>query len=339
MKIEVGMKCKQIKVIEMYGFNCIGMEFKITKVNDDVIMCKGNGIGFGIEPNEFENYFEVIKEEIKEKENNIMNLNTNNQKGKKVRIINTEGFIRDDYKDLEKYINQTGIVRWDFESNGHRLSIKFDDEVMDNINESNGRLCFRIDSVEFIDNTCEKPKEKDNKTLDINNIKIGQKYRVIENRDTCYGRCKDLKEIEGQEVEIMGLNVEIVGDIRIKSKNNIHICRVENLEEIKKEKLQETKQVELKPTNKVYNYNMIPHKINWIITHNGETINQTIDSGNESYKLIINGNTTIVILDDGCKGVAKCMETDEYDMDKGVDIAYTKAIIKSSQKKLKMLVK
>ena len=84
---------------------------------------------------------------------------------------------------------------------------------------------------------------------------------------------------------------------------------------------------------------MIPHKINWKIKHNNEVIDQIIDSGSESYKLIINGNTTIVILDDGCKGIAKCMESDEYDMDKGVDIAYTKAIIKSSQKKLKGLVK
>ena len=78
-----------------------------------------------------------------------MNINLNH-KGKKVRIINTKGFIRDDYKNLEKYVDQTGIVRWDFEGSDNRLSIKFDDEVLDNINDSNGRLCFRIDSVEFI---------------------------------------------------------------------------------------------------------------------------------------------------------------------------------------------
>ena len=93
------------------------------------------------------------------------------------------------------------------------------------------------------------------------------------------------------------------------------------------------------PTNKVYTYEMAPHKINWKITHNSEIINQTIDSGNESYKLIINGNTTIIILDDGCKGVAKCLPSDEYDLDRGVDIAYTRAIIESSQKKLRELVK
>ena len=139
-----------------------------------------------------------------------MNLNTNH-KGKKVRIINTEGFIRDDYKDLDKYINQTGVVRWDFEGSGHRLSIKFDDEVLDNINDNNERLCFRIDNVEFIDDTYgniieKENKENKNKTLNINNIKIGQKYKVIENRNTCYGSCDDIIEIEGQEVEIIELD-------------------------------------------------------------------------------------------------------------------------------------
>jgi len=348
-----------------------------------------------------------------------MNLNTNH-KGKKVRIINTEGFIRDDYKDLDKYINQTGVVRWDFEGSGHRLSIKFDDEVLDNINDNNERLCFRIDNVEFIDDTYgniieKENKENKNKTLNINNIKIGQKYKVIENRNTCYGSCDDIIEIEGQEVEIIELDVWVNGDIKIKSKNNIHICRVENLEtinnhaklgdiielsngfkigickdhihnydtkqfyktvdiftnnevttciseddlkeyylgnkvfgygidkyeivNIKTEEITKVIELKSKPINKVYNYEMIPHKINWKITRNGEIVNQTIDSGNESYKLIINGNTTIVILDDGCKGIAKCLDSDVYDMDKGIDIAYTRAIIKSSQKKLRELVK
>jgi len=87
-----------------------------------------------------------------------MNLN---HKGRKVRIINTKGFIRDDCKDLDKYIGQTGIVRYDYGKGiEHRLSIKFDNNIIDNINDSNRRLCFRIDSVEFIDNTYVKPLKK-----------------------------------------------------------------------------------------------------------------------------------------------------------------------------------
>lgn len=56
-------------------------------------------------------------------------------------------------------------------------------------------------------------------------------------------------------------------------------------------------------------------------------------------KIIHHGNATIVILDDGSKGVAKCCEKDEYDKLKGVKIAYIRAKIKSLQKELKQLVK
>ena len=178
-----------------------------------------------------------------------------NYKGKKVKIINTEDFIRDDYKDLDKYINQTGVVRWDFEGSGHRLSIKFDDKVMDNINDNNRRLCFRVNSVEFIDDTYEKPVEKGNKILDVKDIKIDQKYKVIENRNTYYGSCDDIIEIEGQEVEVYGINENNEGDISIKSKDGVrHACEAKNLELIEEEDqiVEQIEQVKSKSTNKVY---------------------------------------------------------------------------------------
>lgn len=171
MKIEVGMKCRQAKVIEKYGFDFLGMEFEITKVTDDVIMgkCYAKGVGFGIEPGEFENYFELIKEEVKEENNN-------------------------------KQIN-TGKI------------------------------------------------------------------------------------------------------------------------------------------NKAYTCKALPYKVNWEITHNGETTNQTVEYEEQLCKLIINGDATIIIFDDGSKGVARCMLNDEYSLDKGVNIACTKALIKFYQKKLKKMVK
>ena len=259
MKIEVGMKCKQTKEIEKFAFNFVGMEFEIIKVDDDVIMGEGNNIRFGIEPNEFENYFELIREEVKEDIKEKIKENIN-YKGKKIKIINLKGFeeYKNRYNYLEKYINQTGVIKSDWK-NGYRFVIEYDnDEEMNIIDKNNGGLCFRIDNVEFI-----------------------------------------------HEDQI-----------------------AEQIEQIKS-----------KSINKVYTYEMIPHKINWKITHNGEIIDQVIDSGNESYKLITNGNTTIIILDDGCKGIAKCLPSDEYDLDRGVDIAYTEAMIKSYQKKLKGLVK
>lgn len=56
-------------------------------------------------------------------------------------------------------------------------------------------------------------------------------------------------------------------------------------------------------------------------------------------KVIHNDLATIVILDDGSKGVAKCMPEDQYDKIKGIKIAYIRAKIKSLQKELKVLTK
>lgn len=54
-------------------------------------------------------------------------------------------------------------------------------------------------------------------------------------------------------------------------------------------------------------------------------------------RVIHNGNATIVILDDGSKGVAKCSDEDDYSKLTGIKIAYIRAKIKSLQKELKIL--
>ena len=56
-------------------------------------------------------------------------------------------------------------------------------------------------------------------------------------------------------------------------------------------------------------------------------------------KVIHNNNATIVILDDGSKGISKCCLLDEYDKLKGIKIAYIRAKMKSLQKELKVLTK
>lgn len=61
-----------------------------------------------------------------------------------------------------------------------------------------------------------------------------------------------------------------------------------------------------------------------------------LDDGTQ---LIFNNKVVIAILKDGNKGVAKCLEEDIYDKEKGIEIAITKAKIKQLNKKLKMLVK
>lgn len=71
----------------------------------------------------------------------------------------------------------------------------------------------------------------------------------------------------------------------------------------------------------------------------GETKSTYFKIKPKKEKIIHNKNATIVILDDGCKGVAKCSPEDEFDKTKGIKIAYLRAKIKSLQKELKSLTK
>ena len=63
----------------------------------------------------------------------------------------------------------------------------------------------------------------------------------------------------------------------------------------------------------------------------------TLQTLNE--KVIYSNNAVIVILGDGSKGVAKCMDEDTFDRVKGLKIAYNRARIKSLQKELNDLTK
>ena len=284
MKIQTGMECKQTKVIEEYGLDFIGMEFEIVEVNNNVIKCKGDNVYLSIDINEFENYFELIKEEAKE----IKDIKEEIFKNDKV-----EFKIGDTVKLTSKY-NGTGFVGG----------------------------CYSSYSAFFQEN---------------NMLDYGKRYTSNKSMESGIYKIVGIGKHKQDNSIIYVLENNNTYKIYLFSNTYNEMVKeiAKEIDSIKKVQKQEIQ----KSTNKVYTYEMIPHKINWKIKHNIEVIDQIIDSGSESYKLIINGNTTIVILDDGCKGIAKCMESDEYDMDKGVDIAYTKAIIKSSQKKLKGLVK
>ncbi|MEG1009283.1 MAG: hypothetical protein RSF67_05665 [Clostridia bacterium] len=59
----------------------------------------------------------------------------------------------------------------------------------------------------------------------------------------------------------------------------------------------------------------------------------------EALKVIVSGKTTIVILEDGTKGRSKCHEEDSFNKELGFDIAYTRATIRSLEKKLKRMIK
>ena len=70
-----------------------------------------------------------------------------------------------------------------------------------------------------------------------------------------------------------------------------------------------------------------------------EIENIHINGLSQKVKVIRNGKVTVVVLEDGIKGVSKCLEEDTYDKAKGFEIAYTKACIKRLNKNLKELVK
>ena len=56
-------------------------------------------------------------------------------------------------------------------------------------------------------------------------------------------------------------------------------------------------------------------------------------------RIIFSANRTIVILNDGTKGIAKCLPSDKYNKLKGIKIAYLRARIESFQKELEELCK
>lgn len=91
----------------------------------------------------------------------------------------------------------------------------------------------------------------------------------------------------------------------------------------------------------IVTYEQQPYKAIWINKSNKETDKRVVTKDIEkfSFKAIFNNKTTIVILKDGSKGISKCMPEDKYDLQKGLNIAYRKAMIKYYQKQLKELCK
>jgi hypothetical protein len=75
--------------------------------------------------------------------------------------------------------------------------------------------------------------------LKIEDIKPGQYYEVVKNRESYYGSCTDLIEIEGQIIRVDFVNSD--DDIDITSKKRTHACRVENLKSTTQTELGEKK--------------------------------------------------------------------------------------------------
>lgn len=84
------------------------------------------------------------------------------------------------------------------------------------------------------------------------------------------------------------------------------------------------------------------YSIDVLTKEDGRVVDKTtITKEREQVRIITNesNGTVVVILGDGTKGIARCLPEDEFDVEKGTDIAHVKAIIKLFQKKLKQLTK
>ena len=60
--LKVGIKIKQVKPIEKYNFDYVGTEFEITKITDEIVLFVGAFGQGGIGTDEFDTYFEIVKE-------------------------------------------------------------------------------------------------------------------------------------------------------------------------------------------------------------------------------------------------------------------------------------
>ncbi|MCA1027046.1 hypothetical protein LCM23_13170 [Cytobacillus kochii] len=88
-------------------------------------------------------------------------------------------------------------------------------------------------------------------------------------------------------------------------------------------------------------HEILPYTFNSVVTFpNGDVIQKQLIEGREyAYKTIYNGDVTIVIMDNGAKGVAKRSPKDPYSTQIGHDIAHARARVASANKEIERISK
>ncbi|MBL4951078.1 hypothetical protein JK635_02335 [Neobacillus sp. YIM B02564] len=88
-------------------------------------------------------------------------------------------------------------------------------------------------------------------------------------------------------------------------------------------------------------HEILPYTFNSIVTlPNGEVLQKQLVKGKpNTYKVIYNDDVTVVILEDGSKGVAIKSPKDAYNKQIGHDIAHKRARIKQLKKEIEQLSK
>jgi len=375
--INKDMKYRQIKEIKIRGlnnfnFDYIGEEFKIIEVENNIIVIDLYGTYLAIDENIFYDYFETTEETKRNESESEFEV------GGMVKITNkynhensTAGasysyypsfFTENDFYELKsRYVEKgvkdgiykiVGIGRHSLYPNPIVYVLKKDNKIYLMSNTYNEMKKVNNDKRENdvmsqmtqTNNQLQTHENLNARLGDTLILSSGLKLKVCKDfcdRDTQYYKTVD---ISCNTNVTIGYSEDDIKEFCIGKKvwdydaNELDIVDIER-KQVEGRKVKVEQNVNHNSKQKVFTYEMIPHNIHWKVKYNNVIIDQKTDSGSESYKLITNGNNTIIILDDGCKGFAKCLPSDEYNLDKGIDIAYTKALIKSYQKNLKELVK
>lgn len=90
-----------------------------------------------------------------------------------------------------------------------------------------------------------------------------------------------------------------------------------------------------------HNHEILPYTFNSVVTlPSGEVIQKQLIKGEgKTYKVIYNGDVTIVILSDGSKGIARRNPKDTHNRQIGHDIAHARARIKKAEKEIREISK
>ena len=369
---------KEIKIrgLNNFNFDYIGEEFKIIEVENNIIVIDLYGTYLAINENIFYDYFETTEEtkinelksefEVGDMVKITNKYNHENSTAGASYSYYPSFFTKNDFYELKsRYVEKgvkngiykiVGIGRHSLYPNPIVYVLKKDNKIylmsntyneMEKVNnnkkeknimtqsqtnnqhnklQTHGNLYARLGDTIILSNglklkVCKDFSDGDiqyYKTVDIScntNVTIG--YSEDDIKKFCIG-----KKVWGYGVD----EFEIVDIERKQIK-------------VKKVKVEQNKIVNSDKT--VYTYTSFPRTVYWEIKNNktGKIINENVTVKGELFKLIIDGDRTTVIFNDGSKGTTKCLPTDKYDFKKGEDIAYLKALVKSIENRIEELVK
>ena len=229
-----------------------------------------------------------------------MNVEDLNYVGRKVRIVNFDNWSSlGRYTHVQDYIGKTGIIKDDFGKGGYRFVISYSDKCFQNIDNSNGNLCFRFENLYFPTDKQEIKEEKEGNKMSVNIIKIEVSMKV--------NQIKELPRFNyiGTEFEI----TEIVDSI-VMCKNGMMGFGLSE--------------------NDFFTYFEV---VQSVVKEEIEFMTIEIVDG---IKTIRKGFLTLVELPDGSRGASRPLPQDKYDAQRGYDIAFMKADIRADEKVMKI---